>query len=193
MRSNVILLILILALSASGLFAQKKKNEIIHDSIVDSRDGKVYKMVKIGDKTWMAENLKWECEGSCIYEGVAKNLKKYGRLYTFDASRNACPAGSHLPTTQEWDSLGKVVDPKESGEAGDKLIKKTYPGFSATLGGFMNAKGKFLSLEGESYYWGTDNTAYLVGDMKGGVTFFINDNLAKKDYKNSYSIRCVKD
>jgi uncharacterized protein (TIGR02145 family) len=192
MRSAIILLILIPAVSVSGLYAQKKKNEIIRDSIVDSRDGKVYKMVKIGDKTWMAENLKWECEGSFVYESLPKNLKKLGRLYTYDASRKACPAGSHLPTLSEWDTLESAVDPKDLGEAGDKLMKKTYPGFAANLGGYMNAKGKFDGIEGEGYYWGLENTVYILGEMKG-VTLFVNETIEKKDLKNSYSVRCVKD
>jgi uncharacterized protein (TIGR02145 family) len=172
-------------------YAQHKKTEIVRDSIIDSRDQKEYKMVKIGNITWMTENLKWECEGSFIYEDLAKNLKKNGRLYSYEASRNVCPIGSHLPTKQDWDSLKHAVDPNDAGDAGQKLMKKTKPGFAATLSGYKNAKGKFVAFEDEGQYWGADNTVYFRGEMKD-VSFFINDAIQKKDLKNCYSIRCVK-
>lgn len=38
------------------------------DSFVDSRDGKTYKCVRIGDQIWMAENLAYFCTGG-TYEG----------------------------------------------------------------------------------------------------------------------------
>jgi uncharacterized protein (TIGR02145 family) len=182
--------LLVLAFNAS-MYSQAKKNEVIKDSVVDARDGHVYKMVKIGNKFWTVENLKWECEGSFIYENLPKNLKKHGRLYSYDASRNACPAGTHLPSKQEWDSLEKAVDPRENGDAGSKLIKKTNPGFAATLAGYQNNKGKFAGIENTGCYWGSDNAVSFSGDYSG-VNFFINDKIDKKDIKSSYSIRCVK-
>ncbi len=173
-------------------YAQHKKNELVKDSILDTRDQKVYKMVKIGNLTWMAENLKWECEGSFIYEDLPKNLKKYGRLYSYEASQKACPVGSHLPTKQDWDSLKHYADLKNEGDVGEKLMKKTKPGFAATLSGYKNAKGKFVALEEEGLFWGADNTAYFEGQMTN-VSFKINGAIQKKDFKNCYSIRCVKD
>jgi uncharacterized protein (TIGR02145 family) len=191
MKTRLLMSVVFIVLFFINAFAQHKKNEIVRDSILDSRDQKIYKMVKIGNVTWMTENLKWECDGSFIYEDLPKNLKKYGRLYSYEASQNACPAGTRLPTKQDWDSLKYYADPKDAGDAGEKLLKKTKPGFAATIGGYKNAKGKYVELEEEGQFWGADNTVYFTGQMKD-VTFKINDAIQKKDFKNCYSIRCVK-
>jgi uncharacterized protein (TIGR02145 family) len=182
--------IIALSLVQFSLYSQQKKTTIIRDSVVDQRDNKVYKMIKFGNQTWMIENLRFECEGSFVYEELPKNLKKYGRLYTIDAAKSACPAGTHLPSKQEWDSLRIAVDPKDNGDAGDKLLKKT--GFSATLSGYRNGKGKYAGIEDLGCYWGTDNAISLRGNMNG-VDMVIANQIDKKDAKNCYSVRCVKD
>jgi uncharacterized protein (TIGR02145 family) len=120
-------------------------------SFTDSRDGHIYKTVKIGNQTWMAENLAYlpavnrvsesGFEESCFYvygySGVnlAEALKspyfqKYGALYNWKAANESCPVGWHLPTDQEWKEMEKFLGMTitdynrgwiSSGETGKKL------------------------------------------------------------------------
>ncbi len=94
-------------------------------------DGNTYKVVKIGDQIWMAENLKTTkySNGELIgtttpvtlditgetspkyqwaYNGNESNVDTLGRLYTWHAavdSRNVCPTGWHVPSDADWSIL----------------------------------------------------------------------------------------
>ena len=127
-----------------GLLTSKSKQIIVEEdtweTFTDIRDGKVYKIIKIGNQWWMAENLAYlpsvspPTEGSdyekhyYVYEyndnnvPAAKstdNYEIYGVLYNWEGAKTSCPVGWHLPSDAEWTILTDYLGGKEI--AGGKM------------------------------------------------------------------------
>ena len=76
--------------------------------LTDTRDEKQYKVKIVGDKIWMASNLRYGITGpdQCLLEDM-ELCKKYGRFYTHGEAKKACPKGWHLPDDGEWRDFQK--------------------------------------------------------------------------------------
>jgi uncharacterized protein (TIGR02145 family) len=199
----------------SGCEAQEKsgsKSEKTSIYFTDSRNGQKYRAVKVGGKTWMAENLKYQTENSWCYENDNSNCNKYGRLYTWNAAKGACPTGWRLPSRADWDRLGQAVggarEPDGDGTidwkgAGKKLKASSgwnedgngtddY-GFSALPGGLRLSDGDFGSAGNDGNWWAaTERDAsgayYRAMNYYGD---YVYENAGNGEY--SFSVRCVRD
>ena len=77
-----------------GLKKGDVKPKAYYGTLVDERDGKVYKTLVVGSQTWMAENLNYDDSvktkslkgNSWCYDNSTANCDKYGRLYSWAAS-----------------------------------------------------------------------------------------------------------
>jgi uncharacterized protein (TIGR02145 family) len=132
-------------------------NGVIEDKFgffIDSRDEQIYKWVKIGNQTWMAENLRFDMENSeCLSLPYGPDCKLYGKSYYWSEAMEACPNGWHLSTDREWQELveftgDKLVpyydgDYRALSDVGKKLIVKNEGG-SDEYG--------FSALHGRSYW-----------------------------------------
>ena len=64
--------------------------------MVDSRDGERYKIVMIGKKVWMAENLRFYAPGSECLELNQKSCERFGRYYTWAQAVGTTPNCNHM-------------------------------------------------------------------------------------------------
>lgn len=187
--------------------------------IVDSRDNKVYKAVKIGNYVWMAENLNYKMPNSYCYDDKEENCKEYGRLYYFNEAKSACPAGTHLPTVAEFENLSETVHGKQTkqGIIDDKSWKyakgNNEYGFSAKPAGSgdvrkrtgLNAllkkdkyESDFRNLGESTAFWSSEK---VQNNYDIRCMYLSSSNARSYDYisidrchKNRmYSVRCVKD
>jgi len=176
-------------------------------TFTDPRDdqNRTYKTVKIGNQTWMAENLDYKEDNSWCYDNKEDNCVKYGRLYSWNAARGACPPGWHLPSRQEWGYLEGMAG---GNNAGKKLKSKSWwnykdngnsgngtdeYGFSALPGGDRRPSDNTFNAVGYYGYWWTD-TENNSGNAYYRVMTYDYDNVGEDNDSESYgfSVRCVK-
>jgi uncharacterized protein (TIGR02145 family) len=160
-----------------------------------------FKTVKIGGQTWMAENLNIQTADSWCYDDNSSNCATYGRLYTWNAARTACPAGWHLPDTSDWNKLVIAAGGTagSSGTGAENLKSQSWDngkntlGFSALPGGDRFTDGSFSNLGSDGYWWSaTEYDASLAWDriMVSGYTSVYELNFYKS---GGFSVRCLQD
>jgi uncharacterized protein (TIGR02145 family) len=123
-------------------------------NFTDERDGKIYKVIKIGNQVLMEENLAFKPgEGNFWpYDNEDLNIVKYGLLYDWETAKAVAPKGWHLPTKTEWETLYN-----ELGANANSVYEHTKVGgsssFNGILGGWRYAHGEFNSLGASAYFW----------------------------------------
>jgi uncharacterized protein (TIGR02145 family) len=195
-------------------------------------DGNVYQTIKIGDQWWMAENLKvthyrngeaipnvtddeeWENLSTgafCSFDDADSNIAIYGLLYNQFAvadSQNIAPAGWHVPSDGEWQTLveylggenvagGKM---KATGtiQGGDGLWQETNEG-ATNESGFSALPGGFRYAENGYGYGGKGFLAYFWSVTGNCSRRLFESNSCCYDgphggmSQNGYSVRCVRD
>ena len=174
-------------------------------TIKDSRDGKTYKTVKIGNQTWMAENLAYKPNSGeyWAYDNDVSNVIKYGYLYSYKTANEVCPSGWHLPSKQEWENLANYVGKETAsealctstgwqwGEANDKY------GFSVIPAGTLFTDGNFHNKGEQSVLWFFSQQdikypPYLATMAMSKLLFNDNKHVSGRTIIKGASIRCIQ-
>ena len=176
-------------------------------TFTDSRDGKIYEWVNIGNQTWMAENLAYKTDTGCWAQyNDDVNIETYGYLYVWNKSIESCPDGWHLPSKEEWETLIDFAGGYEI--AGGKL-KQTGThywsspnegavdsyGFRALPGGYYNlisSEPTFELMNDVGAWWSSseDNERAFVFSLEYYESGL--DPLGPGNKDDAFSIRCIK-
>jgi uncharacterized protein (TIGR02145 family) len=165
-------------------------------SFTDSRDGKVYRTIKIGDLTWMADNLAYvPAQGIYFYPNSDTALAaEYGILYYKDEPylTSIAPAGWHIATRADFETLS-MDDGGHMKMPGTEYWNSPNTGADNATG--FSAKGVFDKA--------TASFAAVFEFYPGEISYYSfvlfcasSDLINSYDYpnyqSNLFSIRCVK-
>jgi uncharacterized protein (TIGR02145 family) len=172
-------------------------------------DGNVYPAVTIGNKVWMAANLRvtryrngdaiplvsdstyWiknPTGARCYYNNDTADVGTNGQLYNWYAindSRNIAPEGWHIPTDEEITALTVELE-KDPAQA--------YKLKTNGLGGYRFYTGSTYHTRGFNGYWWSANRSFEIYDWSPRLFTALAD-VQRNSYEASYglAIRCVKD
>jgi uncharacterized protein (TIGR02145 family) len=175
-------------------------NNVINDKeiLTDNRDDKTYKYVVIGTQTWMAENLRYEAQGTECYDSNPDNCEILGTLYSFYAIRNTniCPTGWHLPSAAEWNALKYLADDagtllKANSELWGAGKGMDIFGFTVLPNGYW--RSGFSGIGESTYFW---SATYSSSYNRYYYYFNTNQLLTYQsiyEYELLAYVRCIKD
>ena len=207
------------SLVATGVCKTAQEDNCVYDTLYDDHDGQTYKIVKIGEQWWMAENLRYvDSTQSVCYANNSDNCQIYGRLYTRNGAINDCPNGWHLPTEKEWLKLQEYI--KENSHSDKNNVGQYLRadslwdvsglgvgydafGFSALPAGVKDHDG-WWGLNTHTHFWlsdswknGSDNCyVYVLIRYKlkddSDMKIGKTGNICDLYPSSKYSVRCIK-
>lgn len=118
--------------------------------------GETIEFVQVGDQLWMKENLNVGSGEERCMVGLSRYCEKFGRLFFWEEALNACPAGSHLPSYEEWKKLTDFL----------YLNEKYVKYFTNQLGGYLDVD-----------YWGN----HISADIGNSVYFWSSTEIDLND------------
>ena len=187
--------------------------EIDYGSMTDSRDGRIYKTVKIGSQVWMAENLNYAdsvktpslLKRSWCYNNKAENCAVAGRLYIWAAAIDSVALYDDGNGVNCGDGLYCRLPAKIQGVCPDGWHLPTHAEWKTlfTKVGGADTAGKILKSQTGWYNNGngTDSVGFSAlpaGELYSG-NFYIGGHGASfwsaSDYSSSraYSMGLVND
>ncbi len=195
--------------AGTGYGEQRSFVSIDFGSFTDTRDGKVYKTVVIGNQEWMAENLAYAPSSGnyWAYDNDDANVEVYGYLYDWQTAINVCPTGWHLPSDEEWSELTFNLGEKAGGklkatgtiEAGTGIWydpntgATNETGFTALPGGRRDFDGEFSSIGYGSTWWSA--TEIVTAHAWVRMISYNYSGVVRYDHSKElgFSVRCLSD
>ena len=199
-------------------------------------DGNEYETVEIGTQCWTKTNLRVAPAGATdatssgansntvpyYYVNPSVDAATYGYYYNWEAAKLACPAGWHLPSDAEWNTMEATVSGSDwqtsyetstdwRGDHAGKLAGEGWnssttvgapgnasdpdhnaSGFSAVPAGYCNGSS-FGGAGYYAYFW--SSTQYFSNYAYHRYLLYDNADVYRSNYGKSYgySVRCLRD
>ena len=205
-----------------SFLAREILENVGYEIFTDPINGDQYSSIKIGDQTWMAEDLKaikfndgtdipyikdcttWESTITPAYSRVGHN-NSTNVIYNWYAvnTRKLCPAGWHVPNIGEVKKLGSYLGGvsiagrklKESGNVhwSSRNESTNETGFSAIGVGEIKQNGMPRPSYNECYFWTSSEGSYNT-NATIYYLFSSSDTLMYDEVgkKHGLSVRCIK-
>ena len=189
--------------------------------LTDTRDGKTYKTIVLGEHTWMAQNLAYKAGSGCwAYDDNEANVAAFGYLYNWETAKNVCPMGWHLPNEAELRILagnfgGEYHSPPKKGStgsektAGIKMKSSTgwekegngidEKGFTGLPAGIRMGNNSYKQIGIHGYWWSSTEDYGYNADMITAYALSLGSSFKVVDLTCLYiktwglSVRCMKD
>ena len=199
MKFWLVLFVSLFVAYASAAPKSKKKNEF-----KDPRDKQTYRTVKIAGLEWLGDNLNYKTEDSFCYKDEDDQCMVYGRLYTWDAAKKACPAGFRLPTHADFESLWTAAGADfnagylikaDYGWSGDTNGNDTLK-FSAMPAGNRFDDETYGNTAKFAFFWSADDSSEGIAPGSARVWYLTSKSMAfgymSKPKNFGFSVRCVR-
>lgn len=195
---------------------------VVYGWFTDARDGKIYRSLRLGRATWMAQNLNYAVDSSWWYMASSDSGAKYGRLYLWPAAlalgpscltiscqatlpkipRGICPVGWHVPFRTDWRYLLDTLLPN----ARSALILKSRFGWDVPSDQGIDSLGMRILPAPFRFASGGFNGAGWLGqfevanernpdDAASAIFQFSSDRWMDGAVNKQYglSLRCIQD
>ncbi len=163
------------------------------ESFVDARDNQVYRYVKIGNVTWMKDNLRFASANSFCNQEFGGGCNKVGRYYTIEELPTLCPEGWRMPKSKDFTAMQKSCK-KNPGfclwHEFEKLGSDEI-GFSAlAMGRYDLHVSKYSEVGAQAYFWSESNgKAKDVFSLKKGE---YASSIVRAEKSDAFTVRCIK-
>ncbi len=214
------LLIISLFILLSSCKKESEATSPIDEPLTINYAGKIYHEVKIGNQTWLKENLDvgTMIQGSqnpinnrtiekYCYNNDSANCTTFGGLYqwneamaysTTPGAKGICPDGFHIPTNEELQTLGTAVSNNSNplvaiGQGTRSGAGTNTSGFSALFAGYRYYNGNFPGLGTNTSFWSSTEYDTTLEDSMSLIYNTSNIFFGNLNKENGFSVRCLKD
>jgi len=191
MRKSIYLVLMIFL--ATTCYSQKS------NSIIDTRDGNVYKTIQIGNQIWFAENLNYDSPAGFKSKVNLSNVSENNDttfynyyLYDWPTALNVCPNGWKLPSKVDFDILINSVDTSEV-KTNNPLTVNGTSGFNSLTGSlrdhFWDPRGIWWIGDGGDMWTSSEGNENMALNLSIQCKY-LRYYQTKKTV--CFSVRCIK-